>query len=1348
MTTERRSAVVLVVSLLLVSLSPFIGTAAADDAIHLSVDVQHVVLVPGGFANVTLTITNNGSSIDSFDVEVDNASLHPSWEVLALDANVTNVFPTWSKNTTIVVRLDGMGLPAHADTVDVVVSDADGTAETRLTLALSVSDVHAPRIEASGAGNGGLVVLQPGDVVDVTVPVYNDGNVIDTMLLGINENPDLAGFWANYSSTGGSGNVSENQTGGNTTPVTSSSEVLMYGNSYTAANGLDGLLEDLLREVGDANVSANAGGGMTLEGHRSKVNTSGDTWNTSLSSQAWDVVVVQDQSQIPGFPRTQSDWLDSRDAAVALGDRVEDEGSEMMLLMTWGRRSGDATNSVRYPNFTAMNDHLLQGYLDYADNVTNAHPNASVYVAPAGLAFAKIHDDLQAAGTDPTQIGTLFYNLYTADGSHPSIHGSYLTAATLFAAIHGTSPVGLSLPLGINASAGQTLQMAAAHAVFNATSSWTYPWTNSGTGAAASAAVGGDLLALFSDDVLENVSAYGTQSATLRLEVAPNAVPADVGLDLVVASTKGNITSTSTLVVRIQAVPDVAIGNIDPAENLSFGQASLTSVEVTNTGTSAASWAWELGDSGAANCVWDLLDLTSTFAAPGDVGTVGLSVEVPPASSWPSGVQEVCEVELVGAWANDSSVQVSRVIGFVVDEHVDTTFTAPASVDVDVDEGTDWQATFQNAGSHDLSVTLTMLAPEAPLEGCDGRISSTVLSSATQTVAAGSTGVWSIQSLVSDTRSCSVVLEASSVHGALTETVTLAPADHAALELTGPADARVAVEAGGSTDVNVTLALTGTEDLDVSLSTSGLPGGVTLSDASGDSSWSLTALAPNLTLTLTVAAGPQASVGDHDVTLVFTDATHGSWTLNLAVQVSSRRGVDVVPSSGIGQGEAAPEDPTAPYPGAMLLGGLGDVSTTMTVVNTGADDATFVLSGFALSGTDVLTVQLDADVVTLASGSSTVVPVHIALDGVAADGQVFHVVLTANSSLDGSVSDSVVQSLVYRAQQVTLELNADVSEVEAGGTVTGTLRLTSRVTDRLTLSASGATCSFPGPVNLTGTSEALPWSCTMAESAPAGLVALNVSVRSAIGGLSTDVVASDAVVVTVLASWGEAAPIEVVVEDASLSIETSGSETTVVRVTNTANAQAVGELDLAGSNLAYLQATWVRLSDGARTGSFSLEPGASARFSLELVRLTTGAASAEPEVLATYTMAGVERSESGGTLQVDLPGPTLPPSGLDLGLLQLSNQDSLLALSSGWVVALLLFGLLRIRRSAPATEDEEEEDEAKDDVAELGHNEARIEEGNKVACPSCDAVLGVPGGSEPPFRFTCPTCQSSIRVLP
>ena len=87
------------------------------------------------------------------------------------------------------------------------------------------------------------------------------------------------------------------------------------------------------------------------------------------------MIVLQDQSQIPGFPRTQSDWVDSKDAAIALTERIDDEGADVMLLMTWGRRSGDSMNTVRYPNFTAMNDHLLQGYLDYASNATSAHPS-------------------------------------------------------------------------------------------------------------------------------------------------------------------------------------------------------------------------------------------------------------------------------------------------------------------------------------------------------------------------------------------------------------------------------------------------------------------------------------------------------------------------------------------------------------------------------------------------------------------------------------------------------------------------------------------------------------------------------------------------------------------------------------------------------------------------------------------------------------------------------------------------------------------------------------------------------------------------------------------------------------
>jgi hypothetical protein len=81
-------------------------------------------------------------------------------------------------------------------------------------------------------------------------------------------------------------------------------------------------------------------------------------------------------------------------------------------------------------------------------------------------------------------------------------------------------------------------------------------------------------------------------------------------------------------------------------------------------------------------------------------------------------------------------------------------------------------------------------------------------------------------------------------------------------------------------------------------------------------------------------------------------------------------------------------------------------------------------------------------------------------------------------------------------------------------------------------------------------------------------------------------------------------------------------------------------------------------------------------------------------------------------------------------------------------MSMLLFGLLRIRRSPGVEESEDDDESTEKEVVELGHNEARVEEGNKVTCPSCDAALGVPPGSDPPFRFTCPTCSSSIRVLP
>ena len=100
------------------------------------------------------------------------------------------------------------------------------------------------------------------------------------------------------------------------------------------------------------------------------MNTSGSAQNLSLASGVWDTVIVQDQSQIPGFYRTDSDWLASKNGSVHLADRIDSEGAAMMLMMTWGRRNGDAQNSMLYSNFTVMQDRLEQGYIDYRDNIS------------------------------------------------------------------------------------------------------------------------------------------------------------------------------------------------------------------------------------------------------------------------------------------------------------------------------------------------------------------------------------------------------------------------------------------------------------------------------------------------------------------------------------------------------------------------------------------------------------------------------------------------------------------------------------------------------------------------------------------------------------------------------------------------------------------------------------------------------------------------------------------------------------------------------------------------------------------------------------------------------------------
>ncbi|MDP7115050.1 MAG: hypothetical protein QGH45_23960, partial [Myxococcota bacterium] len=250
--------------------------------------------------------------------------------------------------------------------------------------------------------------------------------------------------------------------------------VLMLGNSYVQMGSMDERLApafaDTVPAWDEVFVQRISQGGYTLAQHAMQADGSnGDTPTrqalvTGPDAGSWDWVVIQDQSQTPGFPQTELSWMASRSGAITLHELITAGGGETVFLLTWGRRDGDAQNATLYPDFSTMQERLLEGYLAYIAAVeADGRPRA--WLAPAGLAFQRVHDDVVAAGQDPTDGDTAFTRLYVADGSHPSAAGSYLAALTIAAALTGRPVTGVSALPDVDGGEVEYLQRVATDVV-------------------------------------------------------------------------------------------------------------------------------------------------------------------------------------------------------------------------------------------------------------------------------------------------------------------------------------------------------------------------------------------------------------------------------------------------------------------------------------------------------------------------------------------------------------------------------------------------------------------------------------------------------------------------------------------------------------------------------------------------------------------------------------------------------------------------------------------------------------------------------------------------------------------
>lgn len=1320
MPTRTPRALVCVLLMMLAAASPVVTPVSAQESILLTVTPQHAVLAPGENLNITLEVNNNASSIKSFNLTVDEANLDSVWEVVPVDNTVSNVFPTWSKNTTVILRLAEGATVANHGSFDLVVTESGGTSSATITVHASVAPAYAPSIEAVSGSN--RVPMVAGGSVDLPFLAHNLGTVSDTLILDVEVEPDLSGWWANQtnSSTGNNGS-----SGNTTSPPTVS--VLMYGNSYTSANTLHQLVDGQLDNNGfNGTTQANTGGGLRLPQHWSNLNTSGHQWNTSLRSSSWDYAVIQDQSQVPSFPVTESTWQESKNASVLLAEAIADEGADPVLFMTWGRRSGDSMNAFN-DNFTNMQSNLLDGYTRYAQNITNA--GVDVYMAPVGLAFKTVHDLVQANGTDPTLSGNLFYDLYTSDGSHPSLAGSYLASCVLFSSLTGQVCVESNATTTLASSVKLALEQAADDTVFNQTSGMSYyPWEGMQP---AAFGLGGGVPAGWSlqwdDDELSGVPAQGNESVVLTVNVPTGASPDFYGYRLTIGSTGGNVTSSTLLVVEVLGEPELAMAFLDQDASFFPGTNVQTQVQVTNVGNQLLDIMWSVETGNTTACTASMVDASTTGLAANAV--VNVSLNVVPGTTTSS--VDRCPLTLQASVQNGTQTSVLSELQFIVqiDELVNFTLTTPSALPAFAPaDGLNYDVTVFNHGSDPATFVLTVDNHEL--------LNTVMMTASAIVVASDSFGIWTVRTTGEANAVGTYTQGFSTQHSGTVDTasVDLTLSAVASGSLTGPFDSRVVVQPNSEQQLLLNLSNTGTQNLSLTAGINGIPSGVVVSISNPS-----VVLTPSAYVGVTVTFNASASVvaGSHPANITYS-ANGLTLVYEFIVQIEDRRGVLLT--------TAQPRLYATP---------TNATTWSLDVTNTGTVEELLVLTLSTESSGQWFDATLSATTMTLAPGNSRALGVNIIESVVGAPVSGVNYTLTVSSTTDSMVMDHATLLVIPVTANANLTvLKEDVSALP-GDVVFGSVIVTNTGTgtDTFTVSTIGQDCGLDMAVSLGPglSSPALGWSCTVPNSAQAGSSPITFR---AVSQVRSNVAVDFSILYTVEPSWPGNTLVAVGFDTGRLSLGVDSSTSTVVTVENFGNAEVTGSLEVYGEDTGLFLFEWLRLNDETESNDYTLSAGSTATYKLTIVSNTDRSAQAELVVRATSQGPGVTTSDASPVLAVDVEGPALPPNGLSLPLgLEVGQSSALGAIGAGWFLAVASLLLLRRRRTdtlvvSDSLDDVDEIDDSAEDEAELGFNETRLDEHNKVACPSCEARLGVPRGSEPPFRFTCPQCTSKIRVVP
>jgi hypothetical protein len=233
--------------------------------------------------------------------------------------------------------------------------------------------------------------------------------------------------------------------GGFISPASAAVRILFVGNSLVFVNDIPRLVSDLARSRGHAvECDSYSPGGYSLARHAADQNLV-----QRIKKGGWDLVVLQEQSQLPSFSEEQvgRDVYPYAKHLCWLIRRYNPQ-ARIVFYMTMAHKNGDPENAKAFPwlaTYEGTQERINSSYEEMA------RQNEGL-VAPVGRAWELLRR------AEPS------LELY-GDEVHPNLTGSYLAACVLYATMFNESPEGLRHPSAISDPLAARLQKQASLAI-------------------------------------------------------------------------------------------------------------------------------------------------------------------------------------------------------------------------------------------------------------------------------------------------------------------------------------------------------------------------------------------------------------------------------------------------------------------------------------------------------------------------------------------------------------------------------------------------------------------------------------------------------------------------------------------------------------------------------------------------------------------------------------------------------------------------------------------------------------------------------------------------------------------